>query len=80
MVTLLAETNELVVLADNLRGALGKVEGEGRLLSTEIVDVKDKLLGEVFGRTPDDPADTGVNETVLVIVSDWTCDSYILQA
>lgn len=63
---MLAEADQLVVLTQNLRGATGEVEGEGSLIGTEVVDVENELLGEVLGVTPDGPADTGVNQTVLV--------------
>lgn len=63
---MLAEADELIVLSDDLRGAFGEVESERSLVCTEVVDVKDKLLGEVFGFTPDDPAHTGVHLWRLV--------------
>lgn len=69
-VAVLAETDELVVLANDLRGTLGEVEGERGLLSTEVVDVEDQVLGEVVAVAPDGPADTGVDETVLECVND----------
>lgn len=62
---MLAETDELVVLSHDLGSTLGEVEGEGGLVSTEVVDVEDKVLGEVLGSSPEDPTDTGVDETVL---------------
>jgi hypothetical protein len=65
LVALFAEADELVVLADDLGGALGEVERKGGLLGAEIVDVEDEVLGEVFVRAPDDPADAGVDEAVL---------------
>jgi hypothetical protein len=65
-VSVLAEADELVVLADDLGGALGEVEGEGGLVGAEVVDVEDELLGEELGVAPDDPADAGVDEAVLV--------------
>lgn len=65
-VSVLAEADELVVLADDLGGALGEVEGERGLVGAEVVDVEDEFLGEELGVTPDDPADTGVDEAVLV--------------
>ena len=65
-VSVLAKTDELVVLADNLGGALGEVEGEGGLVGAEVVDVEDEFLGEELGVAPDDPADAGVDEAVLV--------------
>jgi hypothetical protein len=40
----LAESDQLVVLADDLRGATREVERERCLVSTEIVDVEDELL------------------------------------
>lgn len=61
-----AEADELVVLTDDLGGAFGEVESERRLVCTEVVNVEDELLGEVFGFTPDDPAYTGVNLWWLV--------------
>lgn len=42
-VALLAEADELVVLADDLGGAAGEVEGEGGLVGTEVVDVEDEF-------------------------------------
>ena len=42
-VALLAEADELVVLADDLAGATGEVEGEGGLISAEVVDVEDEF-------------------------------------
>jgi hypothetical protein len=64
-VTVLSEPDELVVLPNDLTSAFAEVEGEGSLVGAEVVDVEDELLGEVLGATPDDPADTGVNEAVL---------------
>ena len=63
---MLSETNELVVLADDLGGAFGEVEREGGLVGAEVVDVEDKLFGEVLGSAPDDPAYTRVDESVPV--------------
>ena len=42
---MLAEADHLVILAKDLRGAFGEVEGEGGLVGAEVVDVEDKLLG-----------------------------------
>ncbi len=55
-----AEADELVILANDLGGALREVEREGGLIGAKVVDVEDKLFGEVFGFTPDDPTYTGV--------------------
>ena len=54
----------MIVLADDLGGALGEVEGEGSLIGAEVVDVEDEFFGEVFGGAPDDPADAGVDEAL----------------
>src|SRR5438034_865866 len=43
-VALLSEADELVVLADDLAGALGEVEGEGGLVGAKVVDVENQLL------------------------------------
>lgn len=63
-VTVLSEADELVVLGDDLGGSLGEVECEGGLICAEVVDVEDKLLGEVFRGAPDDPTHTWVHEAV----------------
>jgi hypothetical protein len=62
---LFAEANELVVLANDLGCAFGEVEGEGGLVGAEVIDVEDELLRKVFRGSPDDPADTWVDETIL---------------
>ena len=67
-VSVLSEADELVVLANDLGGALGEIESEGGLVSTEVVDVEDEFFGEVFGCTPDDPAYTWVDEAVPVLL------------
>jgi hypothetical protein len=65
----LSEADELVVLANDLGSTLGEIESEGGLVGTEVIDVEDELLGEVFRGTPDDPAYTWVDEAVPVLVS-----------
>jgi len=67
----LSEADQLVILTDDLGGAFGEVEGEGGLVSAEVVDVEHKLFGEEFGGSPDDPAYTGVDEAVPVLLLDW---------
>ena len=64
-----AEADELVVLADDLGGAFGEVEGEGGLVGAEVVDVEDEVLWKVFGGSPDDPANAGVDKAVLTGIS-----------
>ena len=58
---MLTEADHLVVLAKDLGGAFGKIEGEGGLVGAKVVDVEDKLFGEVFGGAPDDPAYAGID-------------------
>ena len=60
-VAALPEADHLVVLADDMGGAFGEVEREGRLVRAEIVDVEYEFLGEEFRGAPDDPADAGVD-------------------
>lgn len=60
-----AESDELIVLPNDLGRALGEVEREGSLLGAEVVDVENQVFGEVFGRAPDHPAHAGVYETIL---------------
>jgi hypothetical protein len=63
-VTVLAKADQLVVLADDLGGAFGEVEGEGGLVCAQVVDVEDEFFGEIFRGTPDDPAYTRVDKAV----------------
>lgn len=44
----------------------GKVEGESGLVSSQIVDMEDELLREVFLAAPDDPSNTGIHQPILV--------------
>jgi hypothetical protein len=61
-----AVADELVVLRDDLAGALGEVERERGLVGAEVVDVEDEFLRQVLLAAPDAPADAGVDEAVLV--------------
>ena len=65
-VTMLAQTNQLVVLAQDLGSTTREVESERSLVSTKVVDVEDELGRKVLGVTPDAPSNTRVDETVLV--------------
>jgi hypothetical protein len=56
----------LVVLADDLGSAFGKVEGEGGLVGAQVVDVEDEFFGEEFGGAPDYPTYAWVDEAVPV--------------
>lgn len=62
----LSEADELVVLRDDLAGALAEVERERGLVGAEVVDVEDELFGEVLWVAPHHPADTGVHKPVFV--------------
>ena len=35
------------------------------MVGAEVVDVEDELLREILGRSPDDPANTRIDKTVL---------------
>lgn len=65
-VAVLTQTDQLVVLAQNLGSSTREVESKGSLVSTEVVDVEDQLGRQVLGIAPDAPANTGVDETILV--------------
>lgn len=58
---MLAKTDHLVVLANDLGGAFGEIEGERGLVGAKVIDIEDQFFRKVFGRAPDDPADTGIN-------------------
>ena len=65
-VAVLAQADQLVVLAQNLGSTTREIESKGSLVSTKVVDVEDQLSRQVLGVTPDAPTDTGVDQTVLV--------------
>lgn len=60
------QADQLVVLRDDLASASREVQRERRLVGAEVVDVEDEFFGEELGVAPDDPADAGVDEAVLV--------------
>jgi len=47
-VTTLSETDQLIVLADDLRSTLREVERERGLLSAQVIDVENQFLGKEF--------------------------------
>jgi len=65
-VAVLAQPDQLVVLANDLGGAAGEVERERSLVGTQVIDVEDQFLRQELRITPDDPANTRVHKTVFV--------------
>lgn len=61
-----AQTQEQVVLRDDLAAGAGEVEGEGRHVTAEVVHLENEVGGEQVGAAPDDPADPQRREPVLV--------------
>ena len=61
-----SQPGERVVLRDDLRARSGEVQGEGRLVAAQVVDVKDQLLGQRRRVAPQDPAHARVDQSVLV--------------
>jgi hypothetical protein len=51
-VALLAQADQLVVLADNLGGPAGEVESERGLVGAKVIYVEDQLLREVLWASP----------------------------
>lgn len=68
-VTMLAKTDELVILTNDLGCTLGEVKGKGCLIGAQVVDIEDELLWEELRFSPDDPAHTGVDEPIPVPLS-----------
>lgn len=64
-IAVLAKTDHLVVLANDLGGTLGEVEGEGCLIGAEVVDVENQFFRKVFRRAPNHPANTRVDLKVI---------------
>ena len=44
----------------------GEVEGEGGLISSEIVNVENEFLRKVFLGSPNDPTNSSIDETIFV--------------
>ena len=61
-----AQSQEVVVLADDLVTTLGEVQREGRHIAAEIVDPEDQILGKCVGVTPHHEPDTGIGQPVLM--------------
>jgi len=60
------ESDEVVVLADDLAARPREVQGERGHVAAQVVHVENQILGEVGGFTPHHPADTRVDQAVLV--------------
>ena len=65
-ISMLPQPDHLVVLANDLRGTAGKVEGKGSLVGTKIVDIEDEFLRKVFRIAPNDPTNARINKAVFV--------------
>lgn len=61
-----SETDEVVILAYDADRAPREVEIESRLIASQVVQVEDKLLGQVLLLAEDYPSYTWKHETVLV--------------
>ena len=61
-----AETQQRVVLRDDLRPRAREVQRERRHVAAEVVDVEDEILRQRRAVAPDGPADARVDEPVLV--------------
>ena len=61
-----AEMNQIVVLGDDLCSWTGEVQCVGLFSAAKVVQLEDEVLGQVGFVTPDDPANTSVDETELV--------------
>ena len=61
-----AEVDEEEVLGDDLGAGAGEVEGVGFLGAAEVVELEDEVFGQVGLVSPDDPADSCVDESELV--------------
>ena len=62
----LPESEELVVLSDDLRSTFAEVESDARLRRTEVIEREDDFVREMFLSSPDAPSDTGVDESIFV--------------
>ena len=58
--------DEIVILSDDLSAWTGEVQGVGFFGAAKVVELEDQMLGQVGLITPDDPTDTGIDETELM--------------
>lgn len=58
---MLAKSDHLVVLANDLRSTFAKIERKGSLVSTQVIDVENELLRKIFWRAPYDPTYTRID-------------------
>src|SRR5579859_566673 len=65
-VSALSQTKKLIVLSNNLTGTFAKVQCERRLVGAKVIDVEDEFLWQEFRRSPEDPPDARIDQTILV--------------
>src|SRR5580698_1784376 len=65
-VALKAETQEVVVLGDDLPGRAGEVDLKDRHVAAEVVDVEHQVVGKLLAVSPEDPADAQRSQAELV--------------
>lgn len=53
---MLAESDHLIVLTNDLRSPFTEIERKGCLVSTEVIDVENELFREILWRAPHNPA------------------------
>lgn len=58
--------DQIVVLRYNLSARAREVERVRLFGAAEVVELEDEVLGEIRFVAPNDPTDTGVDETVFV--------------
>lgn len=54
----------LVVLSNDHASTPGEVEGDGCLVASQVVDMKDNGLGQVLLAPPDDPSQARVHQPI----------------
>lgn len=69
----LSQTDQLVVLTDDLRSTFGEVQGKRSLVGAEVVDVENQFLGKEFRRAPNAPAYAGVYLERGSVAASFTC-------
>lgn len=61
-----AVTDEVLILSDDLRGPAGEVDRHRWHLATQVGNPEDQLFGHALLFAPQNPANTGVHQAVLV--------------
>ena len=65
-IALAPETQEIVILGDDLAAGTREIQGEGGHVAAQVIDPEDQVLGQLLGIAPDHPANAQGRQPELV--------------